>query len=233
MIHYHGLPISGSFAEQVEFAKSRHVLISFATPQVLEAVADVCSSFCLDNGAFSMWRKGVTPDWDAYVRWVKYWDQHPRYDFCFSPDVIDGSEVDNKRLLVQYCKKLKAAVPVYHLHESLEYASKLCELFPRVAIGSSGEWPTPGAAKWWVRMGEVMGSMTDSEGRPKAKLHGLRMLNPKLFTLPLSSADSCNAGINAGSKSRFGMYMPPKASQRAAVIAARIESSNSASRWEP
>jgi hypothetical protein len=55
------------------------------------------------------------------------------------------------------------------------------------------------------------------------------MLDPAIFTrLPLSSADSTNAAVNCGSIARFGMYTPATASQRAAVIADRIESNNSA-----
>jgi hypothetical protein len=233
MIHYHGLPISGKVSDQVEFAKNRHVLISFWVPQPLAIVADVCSSFCLDNGAFSAWKRGVQPNWDDYVRWVSEWSRHPRYDFAFIPDVIGGNEQANKALVCRYAKKIKDGVPVYHLHESLDYAAKLCELFPRVAIGSSGEWPTPGAGKWWKRMAEVMGVMVDSDGFPKTRLHGLRMLSPKVFPrLPLTSADSCNAGMNAGSEKRFGAYLPPKAHHRATVIAARVESHNSCARWE-
>lgn len=72
----------------------------------------------------------------------------------------------------------------------------------------------------------------DKDGRPRTKLHGLRMLDPEIFTrLPLSSADSVNAAVNGGSVSRFGMYVPPTAAQRAEVIAERIESNNSAHLW--
>jgi hypothetical protein len=59
------------------------------------------------------------------------------------------------------------------------------------------------------------------------------MLDPAIFSkLPLSSADSTNAAVNCGSLSRFGSYLPPTATQRAAVIAERIESQNSAALWD-
>lgn len=232
MIHYHGLPVSGSQIETTEFSKNKHVLIPFTSPDCLSLVADVCSSFCLDNGAFTMWRKGVQPDWNAYILWVERWCRHPRYDFAFCPDVIGGQQSENEELMNKYMGKIKNAVPVYHLHEDLKWASQLTEYCPRIAIGSSGEWPTPGTNKWWERMSEVMEATCDSDGLPNAKIHGLRMLSPKVFTrLPLSSADSCNAAINAGSVSRFKAYLPPKSSMRASVIAANIEMSNSASRW--
>lgn len=231
MIHYHGLPISGKQADQIEFARGRHVLVPFTQPHILPLVADVCSSFCLDNGAYSAWRRGIAPDWEQYVGWCAEWDRHPRYDFAFAPDVIGGTERENMVLLAKYGMRIKHAVPVYHMHESLEYAHKLAKRFSRIAIGSSGEWPTPGTSSWWGRMSDVMSAVCDDQGRPITRLHGLRMLNPKIFSsLPLSSADSCNAGINAGSKKRFG-YMPPKASQRATIIAQMIEGANGASCW--
>ena len=71
------------------------------------------------------------------------------------------------------------------------------------------------------------------DGQPICKLHGLRMLNTEVFTrMPLASADSTNAAVNGGTASRFGMYSPAEAWQRANVIADRIEAFNSAAIWE-
>jgi hypothetical protein len=81
-------------------------------------------------------------------------------------------------------------------------------------------------------MAEAMDAICDEQGRPMAKLHGLRMLDPAIFTkLPLASADSTNAVVNSGSLDRFGMYLPPSAAQRATVIADRIEAHPSAPIW--
>lgn len=82
-------------------------------------------------------------------------------------------------------------------------------------------------------MAAAMDAACDNAGRPLARLHGLRMLDPQVFTrLPLASADSTNAGMNCGAIDRFGMYPPPTSSQRAAVIAERIEANNSAPVWK-
>ena len=63
-------------------------------------------------------------------------------------------------------------------------------------------------------------------------LHGLRMLNPAVFSrLSLAGAGSTNAAVNSGSLDRFGQYLPATAAQRAAVIADRIEAFNSAPAW--
>lgn len=59
------------------------------------------------------------------------------------------------------------------------------------------------------------------------------MLDPAIFQhLPFASADSTNATVNGESVSRFGMYVPPTAGQRAYVIAEGIEAINSATIWK-
>lgn len=148
------------------------------------------------------------------------------------PDVIDGSESDNDKLVAQWPTGVRG-VPVWHLHESAGRLTRLSKTFNTVAIGSSGLWSNPGSNLWWERMSVVMQEICTDEGIPPCRLHGLRMLNPKVFSrLPLSSADSVNASLNAGSLSRFGLYVPPSRSQRANVIADRIESFNSAPVWQ-
>jgi hypothetical protein len=74
-------------------------------------------------------------------------------------------------------------------------------------------------------MREAMYACTDQQGRPLTKLHGLRMLNPKVIAaFPFSSCDSANAGINAGSNSRWeGNYAPKSKKVKAIVIMDRIE----------
>jgi len=187
---------------------------------------------CIDNGAYTAWKQEKpVPNWDKYQTWLLDLYRHPAFDFAFIPDVIGGSEEDNDALLGEWNQSV-LGVPVYHMHESLERAERLVHEWPIVAIGSSGQWPTPGAKKWKKRMSEIMGAMTDDQGRPHAKLHGLRMLNPELFSrMPLSSADSTNAVRNSCSLSRFGTYTPATSGQRSNVIADRIEAYQSAPVW--
>jgi len=236
MIHYHGTPIGGTRIDVARFLTGRHALVSFYRPDDIPAVLECCQSFCLDNGAFSHWRAGKGEiDFDAYVEWVELYSRHPSFDWCLIPDKIDGNEEDNMKLVNKWLLRNVQAesVPVWHLHESLDYLNWLCSKFKRVAFGSSGEFQTPGVTKWWHRIAEAMDAVCDEDGRPKVKLHGLRMLDPEIFTrLPFSSADSTNAGVNCGSLSRFGIYKPPTAAQRAEVIAERIEAHNSAHIWQ-
>lgn len=233
MIHYHGTPIGGTRQDAARFLHGRHALVPFPRQDDMGAVAELCQSFVFDNGAFSIWRKGGTLDVDGYKRWVDDWHRHPGFDWALIPDVIDGDEDANDRLLEQWPSHLPG-VPVWHLHESVERLVRLASQWRTVALGSSGQWATPGTAAWWKRMSEAMAAICDDKGRPLCRLHGLRMLDPAVFSrLPLASADSTNAAVNGGSVSRFGMYVPPTAGQRAQVIADRIERHPSAHFWEP
>jgi hypothetical protein len=231
LIHYHGSPLGGKRQDVIRFFTARHALIPFPNPEDLPAVAAVCQSFIFDNGAFGAWKRGEPMDVPAYLEWVAKWCRHPGFDWALIPDVIDGTEADNDRLIADWPKDMEG-VPVYHYHESLERLESLAATFRLVALGSSGQWPTPGTESWWERTGAAMRAICDRDGRPRCKLHGLRMLSPTIFRLlPLHSADSTNAAQNSGLAGRFGMYTPPTSSQRAAVIAERIEHAPCAAVW--
>jgi hypothetical protein len=232
MIHYHGSPISGKESDALHFYRGRHGLVSFANPGQIAVIADVCQSFVLDNGAFSVWRKGGSLDVDGYIQFVELWHKHPGFDWAIIPDVIEGTEGENDQLIANWPRKMNG-VPVWHLHESIERLVRLCRDFATVAFGSSGMYGNPGSSLWWVRMHEAFFAICDEQGRPPCKIHGLRMLDPEIFTrLPFASADSCNAAINAGSEKRFGMYPAPTTGTRGIQIAERIEAFNSCPVWE-
>lgn len=231
MIHYHGTPCGATREDVARFLAKRHALISFFRPEDIGTAAEVCQSFCIDNGAFSAWKQNKTIDWKAYYEFCEDWHRHPSFDWAIIPDVIDGTEEENDALIEQWPAHIEG-VPVWHMHESMGRLDRMCSVWGRVAIGSSGDYATVGNDKWWRRMSEAMREACDSFGRPRAKLHGLRMLDPEVFTaLPLASADSTNAVRNSSSYSRFGMYTPPNASTRMAIIAERIEAHQSAALW--
>lgn len=232
MIHYHGMPLSGSMGKANEFLTNRHAFVSHASPECLPIVAECSQSFALDNGAFSAWKAGKAVDWQGYYDWVDEWRFHPGFDWAVIPDVIDGTPKDNDELIARWPHKKTEGVPVWHFHEPIPRLVSLCGHWPRVALGSSGEWPTPGNEKWWDRVNEFMEKITQC-GRPMTKLHGLRMLDPEIFSrLPLSSADSTNAARNCGMTGSWKVYMPPTNIQRAEVIAGRVEAWNSAPLWK-
>jgi hypothetical protein len=231
VIHYHGGPITPlSIADAVW--RGRHAFVSFERPEQLPMAAEITQSFALDNGAFSAWTKGASLDIAGYVAWVKEWMRHPGFDWCLIPDVIDGTEDDNVGMIAKWRESgipFSVSVPVWHLHESLDRLAYMACAWPRIALGSSGDFATVGTDAWWHRMGEVMSVVCDESGRPKCKLHGLRMLNPEVFRyLPLASADSTNVARNHDLASvRYGMTN----AQAAIVIAGRVESTTSAPTW--
>jgi len=230
----HGAPLSGPRDQAQRFYAGRHAMVSFAHPSQLPLIAEVAQSFALDNGAFTTWTKGKEFDFNGYCEWVDQWMRHPGFDWCLVPDVIDGDERANDVLLERFMGRyglLSAIVPVWHFHESIGRLRRLCSAFRRVALGSSGQWPTPGTDDWWDRVSEFMPAIAPG-GVPQCKLHGLRMLSVKVFTrMPLASADSTNAVVNCGAISRFGHYPAATAAERACAIASQIESFNSAPVW--
>ena len=197
----------------------RHALISFAAPDQLDICLEVCQSVCLDNGAFSAWRSGKVIDWDSYFTWAAKFVNHPRVDFALIPDVIDGTEEENQVLLDRWSAWFGASanvfgVPVWHMHESAEKLKALCENYPRVAIGSSGDYSVVGSSKWHQRMNWAMRQICNEQGHPKAKIHMLRGLDPEVFRMyPFASADSTNAGRNCNIDQPWkGTYAPPSPS---------------------
>lgn len=237
MIHYHGLPITGQTVA-VRVINAGHPFVSFRTPGQLGMVLELCQSFAVDNGAFSAWTCGEPiTDWEPYYQWVSELHRYPQFDFAVVPDVIDGDEVANDALLAAWPWRERArhvGAPVWHMHESLSRLSSLVDFWPRVCIGSSREYSKVGSPLWWARMSAAMDIVCDRAGRPAAKLHGLRMLDRRIFTkLPLSSADSTNIARNVGiDKNWRGTYLPMTKEARADVMRERIESYQSPTFWD-
>lgn len=231
---YHGTPLSGSNCDAAKILRGRHALVSFAHPKQLEIVTAVCESFVLDNGAFTQWKRGTQVDWSGYYSWVRSLKNHPRFDWAIIPDVIDGDAGANDDLLAQWPHDLRhVGVPVWHMHEPVERLVSLAERYPRVAIGSSGEFSTVGSKAWHQRMDAAMDAVCDGHGQPVTKLHGLRMLDPKIMErYPLASADSTNMARNIGLDVAWtGRNAPADLAVRGFVMAERIDATQGAERW--
>lgn len=201
MIHYHGTPIGGTRAAAEELASRRSLLIPWKRPEDLERAMELSRSFMVDNSAFSFWTTGEKPDWIMYVKWCKTFARHPRFDFAVIPDDIEGSEADNNRLLRIWDRNCHTPMsipgaPVWHLHESIDRLVSLAQRWPRVCMGSSGSYGTPGVGDWWERMDEAFTAIC-VDGYPTTKVHGLRMLRKDIIErYPFASCDSTNAVQN-------------------------------------
>ena len=220
--------------DMVKAFATKHAMVSFESPDQIEVAAEICQSIVLDNGAFSAWRQGKEYKFDGYAAWAERWIRHPCVEWCVIPDVIDGSEEANDIMLRNWALPPAVSVPVWHLHESMERLKRLME-YPRIALGSSGTFAKVGTDAWWGRMKGAMEVLCDDEGFPKVKLHGLRMLDPGVFSkLPLASADSCNVARNVGMDGRWkGTLLPKSRTLRAHILMERIEKHASSAFWNP
>lgn len=234
MIHYHGLPITPATAAEVA-VRAGHAFVSFAHPQQLGLAIAGCQSHALDNGAFSAWRSGEPIlDWTGYYDFAAAGKRQPSCDFAVVPDVIDGSEADNDALCNVWPLPRWFGAPVWHLHESLGRLERLAAEWPRVCLGSSGDYAQIGTSAWWRRMHHAMRTVCDDAGQPRCRLHGLRMLDPEVFSrFPFASADSVNIGRNIGiDKKWHGPYAPPTKEARTQAMRARVESVNAPSAYD-
>jgi hypothetical protein len=169
VIHYHGGPITPQTAAIALWTR-RHAMVSFARPDQMALAAEICQSFALDNGAFSLWRAGEgVVDVVAFADWVRQWERHPGYDFALIPDAIDGDEAVNDGLIARWhAQRVRSGVPVWHLHERLERLDWLVRctesrVYPLVALGSSGAFAKIGTDAWWGRIAEAMTVACDDD----------------------------------------------------------------------
>ena len=232
MIVYHGTPFGGDSAGVTRFLKGRHALIPFSNTSDCETAFEVCQTVVFDNGAFTAWKQGrPITDWRGYYDWVCEWYRHPAFAWAIIPDVIDGTEDDNDRLLDEWDGRIEG-VPVWHLHESMERLRRLTS-WPRICIGSSGEYATTGTKAWWSRMIEAFNVICGESDRPRCKVHGLRMAAQEYTSrFPFASVDSTNVAQNCCLLPRFGTYAAPNRWQRAEAIAYRMEAFQTTGVWD-
>lgn len=233
MIKYHGTPVGGTKHDAIKFLDGRHALICFAHPSQTAEVLECCDSFCIDNGAFPIWKKGQGKiDIDKYIDFIEGIATHPSFDFLLIPDIITGSVSENDKLIEGWSSKFES-VPVYHLGEPVSRFKELARGFNKVALGSTDKWPRNGSKLWWKNMADFMDEVTDERGVLPCKIHGLRMLDPKIFSyIPLHSGDSTNAGVNGHIPMKKGIYKAVTRWQGNERVAQRIESWQSAPFWD-
>lgn len=207
-MHYHGTPITprSVLLEVV----GRCFCVSYADPRDVDVCHELGQSVMLDNGAFTFWKQGGTPDWPSYYQWCARWLEHWT-TWAVIPDVIDGTEAENDALIAEWPFGDRGA-PVWHMHESLNRLRFLVSEWPLVCIGSSGEYATLDTPAWRRRMAEAMGMACDARGVPFTRLHMLRGLAYAGGPYPFYSADSTNvarnhAGTNGGRPRKSALRM--------------------------
>lgn len=202
MIVYHGMPTGLDQHGEAKVFRGRHLMVSFATSNAgdLERYAGLGADVVLDNGAFSEWKRGLPLDLEGFLRWAERAVELPSVAWFVAPDSITGGEEENDDMLYSVPRHLRPwAVPVWHLHESLHRLKRLCDEYPRVALGGSGEYSRPATASWWRRIAEAFAVV------PKTtRIHGLRMASPEIVArCPFASVDSTTAGRHANLGAKY------------------------------
>jgi hypothetical protein len=221
MLHYHGTPITPR--SKLSELAGRCFCVSIADDRDTEIVHEIGQSVMLDNGAYSFWKDGRPTDWPAYYDWCDHWLAY-QTTWAVIPDVIDGDEDTNDALIAQWPFGTRGA-PVWHMHESFARLTRLCEEWPRVCIGSSGQFSDMKTQSWRRRMAGAM-DWVCYEGRPITWLHLMRGLAFSGSYYPLGSADSTNIAQNHSGSPTTGR--PPKL---LSAMADRIDALQCPSHW--
>ena len=217
MIHYHGTPISPMKA--IETMGGKHFCVSYARPDDLKRCLRIGQSLMLDNGAFSAKTRGLPFDRDGFYAWVEPLLVHPHWGVV--PDVIDGSEDEQREMVKSWPFRKEMGIPVWHLGLSISYLVELCDAWGRVCFGSAGEFWQIGTTKWCHRMDEAFNALVNAYGRQIPWVHGMRMLGQSSGPWPLASADSTNVALHHAEHLECAGFM-----------AKRIDSTNPPANWK-
>lgn len=190
-MHYHGTPISPR--EQLLRMAGRNFCVSKARPDDLKPCLLIAQSIMFDNGAFSAKTRGEELDEPALYAWLEPMLAPPHW--AVVPDVIDGSVEQQRELALRWPFRRDLGAPVWHLGLPIDYLLELCEAWPRVCLGSAGEFWEIGTPRWCARMDEAFNALVRRH-RVLPWIHGLRMLGQTDGGWPLASADSTNVGQN-------------------------------------
>lgn len=191
MIHYHGTPLSPA-SELMKLA-GRHFCVPFSDPRDADRCAAIGQSIMFDNGAFSAFTRGVTLDVTAYYKWLEPRLGHPHW--AVVPDVIDGTEADQRLMMSGWPFPRTMSAPVWHLALEIEYLIEICDTWPRVCFGSSGAYWQVGSSAWMRRADQAFNALAKRH-RHLPWIHMLRGLSLAGDRWPFASADSTNIARN-------------------------------------
>jgi predicted kinase len=158
----------------------------------------------VDNGAYSLHNQGKTTLEPGYVEDFEKWaqgilDRSPQA-VAVIPDVIGGTEEQNQQMVIESQLPTDRAMPIWHMHESLDYLKWLVEGwgFNHLGIGSSGDYGQPGTPQWHARINEALDTIKQMEDEGtiiRPRIHMMRA-QAQAHLYPFDSSDSTNVAIN-------------------------------------
>jgi hypothetical protein len=212
---YHGTPITP--AALLETLHGASFCVSYAAPEQVQRCHEIGARVMLDNGAFSFWMAGKATDWPGFYAWAGEWLARCPSTWAVIPDVIGGSCAENDALIDAWPLERDRGAPVWHVHEPIARLVQLAGDWPRVCIGSSGEYRDPGSPAWTARMDTAFNALLPDGGPPPCELHMLRGMRFSSWHYPFASVDSTDVARNhnrhrrdvAGMVARWSRSRPP------------------------
>tara|TARA_R110002124_G_scaffold65680_9_gene179590 strand:+ start:1197 stop:1880 length:684 start_codon:yes stop_codon:yes gene_type:complete len=202
MIHYHGTPMTPR--AELWGMSGKSFCVSFAEHRDADICLNIGQSVMWDNGAFSFFTKKKETDWEKFYAWVEPRLGHPHW--AVVPDVIDGSEEDNLRLIKEWPHREDCAAVVWHLSESIDHLLRLEDLcFGKIAFGSSGKYWKVGSSEWERRIDEAFNAL--AKHGPLPWVHMMRGLAMGGKHWPFASADSTNVTLHYAEQGTTAEYM--------------------------
>ena len=202
MIHYHGTPRTPR--SELWGIAGKHFCVSYGDPRDADVCLRIGQSVMWDNGAFSLFTKGIPTQWEKFYAWVEPRLGHPHW--AVVPDVIDGDEQDNLTLAKEWPHREDCAAVVWHLSESMDHLLRLRDLgFGKIAFGSSGKYWKIGTPEWERRIDEAFNTLANHG--PLPWVHMMRGLSMGGKQWPFSSADSTNVTLHHAENNVTAEYM--------------------------
>lgn len=202
MIHYHGTPMTPR--SELWGMAGKHFCVSFSDPRDADVCLRIGQSVMWDNGAFSLFTKGVPTQWKKFYDWVEPRLGHPHW--AVVPDVIDGNEEENFTLIKEWPHRKDCAAVVWHLSESMDHLLRLWDMgFGKIAFGSSGKYWKIGTPEWERRIDKAFNTLTNHG--PLPWVHMMRGLAMGGKRWPFSSADSTNVTLHHAENNTTAEYM--------------------------
>lgn len=190
-LHFHGTPITP--LSVLYSLGGCCFCVSHAHPEQVAVVHQIGQAVLLDNGAYSAYTKGKPTNWPAYYAWCDRWLDYPTTS-AIIPDAIDEPSQEQDALLNEWPHGHRGW-PVWHTNEPVTRLLRLCDEWPKVAIGSTGEhWQVLGPS-WRQRMDEAFNELA-ARHRRMPWLHMLRGMQLVLYDYPFASVDSTDVARN-------------------------------------
>jgi hypothetical protein len=190
LIRYHGTPLTPR-SELWKMA-GKNFCVSFADHRDADWCMDHGQEVMWDNGAFSMRDAKVPFDPKGFMAWVEPRLGHPHW--AVVPDVIDGTEDEQRELIAQWPFDRWLSAPVWHMALSIDWLLELAGEWPRLCFGSSRQFWQVGSGIWCRRADEAFNALEQRGLRPR--VHMLRGLDLAGDRWPFASVDSVNVARN-------------------------------------